>query len=201
MKISFILFSFFFSVILPFEKKYAYSSSLYPNQFTASLRDQYQNQENLESKIKRCFDEKVNQAWGIPRLNIAVIVYKDRMDFWNTNCELVNKIYFGVTYIYADQIIMNYSGQKNKLNHCYNYFPYKKPDEVTFYLEDVNEYNGLEYRSITHVVMYSKVYQPPNSNKKEGEIKRSVLYDSLPHYHYNTFDKNVYESKCGLYSF
>ena len=123
------------------------------------------------------------------------------MDFWNTNCELVNKIYFGVPYIRADQIIRYYSGQKNKLNHCYHYFPGDKPDEVTFYLEDVNEYNGLEYRSITHVVMYSKVYQPPNSNKKEGEIKRSVLYDSLPLHHYNTFDKNVYESKCGLYSF
>lgn len=202
MKLSFILFSFFFSVILPFKKKYAYSSSLYQNQFTASIRDQYQNQENLESKIKRCFDEKVNQAWTGERGYIAVIVYKDRMDFWNTNCELVNKISFGVPYIRADQNIYRFSGQLNKLNHCYSDSPGEKPYEVTFYLEDVNEYDGFEYQSITRVVMYRKVYQPPNSNKEEGTIKRFVYDDwEVPYFHYNTFDKNVYDSKCGMYSF
>ena len=201
MKLSFILFSFFFSLILPFEKIYAYSSSEYLSKLTASIRDQYQIQENAKSKIKRCFDEKVKQSWS-NHGSLAVIVYESRMDFWNTKCELVGTIYFGVPYIRADQNI-SFNGQPNKLNHCYSNRPGEKPYEVTFYLEDVNEYDGFEYQSITRVVWYSKVYQPPNSYKEEGTIKR-FIYDrdwEVPYAHYNTFDKKFYESKCGMYSF
>ena len=177
------LFLIFFSFIQI--SSYAKSNFLYElisKTKIASTRSEYLQQQEEASSKAQCFEDKMRSSY-VDTGRFAIIVYENRIDVWNNQCELYGSYFMGTKYIKVRQDYSHY--KLPELKYCKD--KNSSSDVVTertFYWEGTDG-----------VVMYRRAISGKDLTPKQ-ELQRHPLTWELRHMFIDLYPKSYFISKC-----